>query len=129
MQRFTTIMFLLLALVGCNLAVEPPLPTPDVPLLEFHSPPTEARVIEGATLGFDISARDSTVGIEKIIFFIDGSVVQEALIGNYEVRPLFRVNIEWTAQAIGWHDVSAIAYRPDGTQSREEHISIEVIAP
>ena len=67
MQRFTTIMFLLLALVGCNLAVEPPLPTPDVPSLEFLSPPTEARVIEGATLGFDISASVIGSGIINMV--------------------------------------------------------------
>ena len=42
-----------------------------------------------------------------------------AIVGRYDAE---------TAQAVGWHDVSAIAYRPDGTQSREIHISIEVIA-
>jgi hypothetical protein len=42
--------------------------------------------------------------------------------------PTFTVIMNWLAEAQGFHSLTAVAYRPDGTASQPTIISIQVVA-
>lgn len=113
---------------ACNLvpAETTPIATPDLPRVEFLSPPNRATVVEGALLDVDIVAQDETAGIDKVEFFVDGSLLQtgEAETGNEEI---YRVTMNWLAEGIGNHSLTAVAYRPTGLASQETTIIVEVV--
>jgi hypothetical protein len=121
---------LIIALVSaCNLvpAETTPVATPDLPRVEFLSPPNRATVVEGALLDVDIVAQDESAGIAKVEFFVDGSLLQtgETETGNEEI---YRVTMNWLAEGIGTHSLSAIAYRPTSIASQETTIIVEVVS-
>lgn len=129
--RVSLIIGLLVILAACNLTGAPvpteiP-PTPDLPRVEFIFPENNATVFEGTDLTVDLVARDETQGVATIVFFVDGNEVQtgDQPDGGIDV---FRVNMNWVAEGVGVHSLSAIAYRPDGTPSDETTILVEVVA-
>lgn len=117
---------LLVLLVGCTLE-STPVPTPDLPRVQFIAPPNNSRVVNNTDLTIDLFAHDSTIGIAKIELYADGALVKEASLPNYAVQTDFRVQVNWLASGLGFHVLSAIAYRPDGTRSDETFLSIEVV--
>ena len=117
---------LLVLLVGCTLE-STPVPTPDLPRVQFIAPANNSRVVNNTDLTIDLFAQDSTIGIAKIELYADGTLVKEASLPNYDVQTDFRVQVNWLASGLGFHALSAIAYRPDGTRSDETFLSIEVV--
>lgn len=113
-------------LSSCTLDATP-IPTPDLPRVQFVAPPNNSRVVNNTDLTIDLFAQDSTVGIAKIELYADGGLVKEASLPNYGVQADFRVQINWLASGLGFHVLSAIAYRPDGTRSDETFLSIEIV--
>lgn len=117
-------------LAACTLTEPPPtaVPTPDIPRVQFIFPENNARVIQNAEINVDIVAEDHTAGIARVIFMVDGTQINE---GSPEagVEPVFRVAMNWVAGNLGGHTLHAIAYRPDGTQSDEAIILVDVVAP
>jgi hypothetical protein len=113
-------------LSSCTLDATP-VPTPDLPRVQFVAPPNNSRVVNNTDLTIDLFAQDSTVGIAKIELYADDGLVKEASLPNYGVQANFRVQINWLASGLGFHVLSAIAYRPDGTRSDETFLSIEVV--
>lgn len=114
---------------GCTLTEVPPTPapTPDIPRVRFMFPENGARVIQGTEITVDIVAEDATAGISRIVFIVDGTKINE---GTPDVAvPVFRVAMNWVAGNLGGHTLHAIAYRPDGTQSDEAIILVDVVAP
>jgi hypothetical protein len=122
--------FMMISLLSaCNLvpAETTPIATPDLPRVEFLSPPNNATVIEGALMDVDIVAQDETAGISKVEFFVDGSLLQtgEAESGNEEI---YRVTMNWLAEGIGLHNLSVIPYRSTGIPGQETMIVVEVVS-
>ena len=114
---------------GCTLTEVPPtaVPTPDIPRVRFMFPENGARVVQNAEITVDIVAEDDTAGISRIVFMVDGTQINE---GTPDAAvPVFRVAMNWIAGNLGGHTLHAIAYRPDGTQSDEAIILVDVIAP
>ena len=125
------IMTLLVGLLSaCNLMPSQqnttPVATPDLPRVEFLSPPNRATVIEGALMDVDIVAQDETAGISKVEFLVDGQLLQtsETESGNEKI---YRVTMNWLAEGVGNHSLSAIAYRPTGIAGQETTIVVEVV--
>lgn len=120
---------LLGVITGCTLTEVPPtpVPTPDIPRVRFMFPENGARVVQNAEITVDIVAEDDTAGIARIIFMVDGTQINEG--APDAVVPVFRVAMNWVAGNLGGHTLHAIAYRPDGTQSDEAIILVDVIAP
>lgn len=116
-------------LSGCNLGVAPdtPVPTPDLPRVEFIAPPNNSQVLEQTDFPLDIIARDASVGIARLEFYIDETLITEVTPQDDEAVPVFRVQVNWLAQGVGLHGASAIAYRPDGTRSDEARLTLEVL--
>jgi hypothetical protein len=132
MRVLLTLLLSVLVLTGCNLdesTTSTPIPTPDIPVVEFVYPERGARVIEGAELKIDLVARDDTVGIRRIELYLNGQLLNTAEPPNAPVESVFRVEMNWFASVAATHVLSAIAYRPDGTRSDEAFLDIEVIAP
>jgi hypothetical protein len=132
MRRFIilgSLAVLLVALSACNLTAPDPtvFPTPDMPQVTFQSPQNNAQVFENFDLVVDIVARDTTLGITRIEFYVDGDLLIEGTPPDEEVVEVFRVNMNWLAQGLGLHTLSAIAYRPDNTPSDEAIIAVEVL--
>ncbi|HRF97486.1 MAG TPA: Ig-like domain-containing protein [Aggregatilineales bacterium] len=118
---------MILIMTGCTLEATP-FPTPDIPRVQFVSPANNSRVVDGTDLTIDIFGQDSSLGIAKIEFYANGSLIKEASLPNYDVQTDFRVQVNWLASGVGFHALSAIAYRPDGTRSDEAYLSIEVVS-
>jgi hypothetical protein len=128
---FAFLLFLGLGLGGCNLQGFQPTPTatPELPSVEFIFPTNESTIVEGTELDVDIVGRDALTGISKIEFFVEGQKINEAVPTESSAVPVFRVTMNWRARGIGYHALSAIAYRPDGTASVEAIIIVEVVSP
>lgn len=131
MRRYVIGLLLCCLCVGmasaCNLTASTPPPTPDLPTVRFVAPANNARVLQGTDLTVDIFAEDSAVGIARVEFRVDGAPVGDGGPPQFGVETRFRVQMNWLAQGIGAHVLSAIAYRPDGTPSDETFIVVEVV--
>lgn len=129
MLRHLTVLLLTLALIGagCNLSASSnPPPTPDKPQIRFVEPANNARVLAGTDLTIDLYALDETLGVARIELRVDGRTLRDAA-PEEDVAKEFRVEMNWLAQGVGRHVLSAIAYRPNGITSDETFISIEVV--
>lgn len=118
--------------VGCTLIGEslPPTATPDRPTISFLYPTNNAQVFAGTDMTVELLAQDTTAGIERIELFVDdiqGEPHQTAAPVDAATVPVFRVEMNWLANGVGRHQLTARAYRLDGTASDEQTIIIEVI--
>lgn len=129
MRRMLVSILALAVLAGCNLgASQPtPFPTPDIPTIEFIFPPDGSTVIEGTDLTIDLVGRDETTGIVLIELRLNGETLREAPTEANLPLAVYRVEMNWVAQGLGLHSLSAVAYRPDGIPSDEEFITVEVV--
>lgn len=133
MLRFPRFLLLLLFLIaGCNIrtnnATNTPYPTPDIPRVQFLFPSNNATMIEGTAVTIQILAEDGGAGISRVELLIDDLPHQ---VGQPEVSsavPTFTVNMDWVAQGVGFHSLTAIAYRADGGASNPTIINVEVLA-
>ncbi len=121
---------LLFTLTACNLTntAPTPIPTPNLPRVQFEAPTNNATVFEGVDLDIVVAAADETAGIARVEDLIDTQPHQEASPVEAGVVPGFTARMNWLAQSPGRHVISAIAYRLDGTRSEEAQIVIEVVA-
>ncbi|MFW5772719.1 MAG: Ig-like domain-containing protein [Phototrophicaceae bacterium] len=120
----------LLLAAGCNLgaaAPETPIPTPDVPVVEFLYPPNNSTVLEGTDLTLDVVARDDSVGVSRLEIYLNDVLLREVELADYTVEPIYRVQVNWRADGAGLHALTAIAFRPDGTPSDEGRVTLEVV--
>lgn len=119
-----------LVLTACNLqqGAPTPLPTLDAPLVEFLSPVNGSTVFEGTDLIIDLVARDTGAGVAKVELLVDDLSHQEGEPVESAAVPTFTITMNWLAQGLGRHSLTALAYRPDGTASPPTIISIEVVA-
>lgn len=113
--------------VGCNLGTPQatPVPTPDIPTVQILAPPNNAQVVEDTDFDIDILGVDQSQGIAKIELYVDGTLINDST--TTDTLPQYRVTMNWLAQGIGLHVVSAIAYRADEARSDETLINIEVV--
>jgi hypothetical protein len=122
------IALLLLALCSaCTLEKQEIEPTPVLPQVKFTEPENGRQVFEGVNVTVEIEASDELVGIAKLEFYADDQLLQESSIPNYQVEPVYVVQMSWRAEGIGHHFLTAIAYRPDGTPSNMAALDLEVI--
>ena len=124
------LIFLLIVLPACNLAlggVATPMPTPDLPRVQFLAPANNQQVIEGTDFDLDILAQDERAGIAKLELYVDGTLVNSVSPQDDLPVPAFRATMNWLAQGIGFHAIEAIAYRSDGTRGDSALLTLEVI--
>ena len=122
------LLFCLGFLTACSLAkpTATPAPTPDIPQIEILSPANTQQVLEGFDFDLDISASDSSQGIQWIELYVDDVLINTSQPVNGPV-PVFRVTMNWLARGIGFHKISAVAYRANDVRSSEHVIILEVI--
>jgi hypothetical protein len=126
-QHGLILLGLLLSLAACNLQQETPVPTPDLPIVTITEPENNRQVFEGVNVTIEIEALDETVGISKVELYVDDQLLQTAEIPNYQVEPIFVVQMSWRAEGIGLHLIEARAYRAGDIGSRPHYIELEVI--
>jgi hypothetical protein len=125
--------WLLLSLLACTLTGEaiPLTPTPDLPSIQFQFPDNNAQVFENTDLTIELLATDNSQGISRIELYVDAftdeTPHQTASPVGGEPVPVFTATMNWLAQGVGRHRLTAVAYREDGLQSDETTIVIEVI--
>lgn len=122
MKRFVGLVLVmgLLLITGCSLTTPAPtpMPTPDLPQVRFLFPENNAKIYDGAEITVDILAEDTTGGIVRVEFLVDGVKINEGVPTTAAV-PSFRAQMNWFANGVGGHTLRAIAYRADGTASVE----------
>lgn len=120
----------LMLLAGCNLQSGQPtaIPTPDIPQIEFQQPANNDNVIEGTDVTIALLARDDGIGVARVELLVDDLPAGEAFPQVSGAVPVFTVTMNWLAEGIGFHSLTATAYRPDGTASRATTISVLVTA-
>jgi len=116
-------------LTGCNLqsGTPTPIPTPNIPSIEFQFPQNNSTVLEGLDLNIDLVATDPGSGVARVELLVDDQPHQA---GKPEISPevpTFTVKMNWLAQGIGAHSFTAVAYRLDGTASAPQTIIVEVV--
>lgn len=123
-------LLLILLLAGCNLQTGQPtvIPTPDIPQIEFQEPANNDSIIEGTDVSIALVARDDGIGVARVELLVDDLPAGEAFPQVSGAVPIFTVTMNWLAAGIGFHSMTATAYRPDGTPSRAAVISILVTA-
>jgi hypothetical protein len=123
------LMLAIICLSGCNLqsGTSTPLPTPDIPTIQFQFPANNSTVFEGVDLNIELVAIDSGSGVARVDLMIDDQPHQQ---GKPEVSlavPAFTVTMNWITQGVGQHSLTAVAYRVDGTASAPQTIIVEVV--
>lgn len=133
-DKFGVRRVLIVAALGCALAAchlqrgtPTPLPTPDMPLVEFLSPLNGSNVFEGTDLVIELLARDAGAGVARVELLVDDLLHQEGAPVETSAVPTFTVTMNWLATGLGHHSLTAIAYRSDGTASLPATISIQVV--
>jgi hypothetical protein len=113
---------------ACNLQVGTPTPppTPNAPQIEFQTPTSAVLVIEKTELNIELIARDTGVGVAKIELLVDDISYKEVSPTTSAAVPVFTVTMNWLAEGVGFHSMTAIAFRPDGTASPPVTIIVEV---
>jgi hypothetical protein len=126
LTRLLIYLMVLAGLTACNLRAgpPPPPPTPTGPLIEFISPVNNDRFREGTDLTIALLAQDSEQGIARIELQINDRPYGEAIPETAGAVPIFAANLHWLAEGAGYHALTAIAFRPDGTASPPQTISI-----
>ncbi|MEO0562731.1 MAG: Ig-like domain-containing protein [Chloroflexota bacterium] len=133
MKRLFFVGCLGLLSLACSFTAEqiPLTPTPDIPSVQFQFPNNNAQVFEGTDLSIELLASDNTQGIARIELYVDALTdsepYQTASPVAAEAVPVFTARMNWLAQGIGRHQFTAVAFRPDGFQSDEVTIVVEVI--
>ncbi|MCL4247820.1 MAG: hypothetical protein KJ065_06705 [Anaerolineae bacterium] len=120
----------LLLLNACNLSTTAPEPTPEriVPTVEFLYPTNASLVIEGTDVQIELLAQDPNgVGVARVELYVDDVPHQEGAPQVSAAVTVFTVDMNWLAEGVGLHALSAIAYRPDGTASDATTISLQVV--
>ncbi len=123
-------LLLFTTLAACNLGAAgiTPSPTPEIPTATILAPANNARVVEGVELDIEILGEDLGQGISRIELIVDGISINTATPQTDAASvPQFRVVMNWLAEGIGLHRIEAVAYRLDGTPSREAIIVVEVV--
>lgn len=118
-------------LAGCNLRQGPPAPppTPDAPRVEFRFPPNNSTVLDGADLTIELLATDAGSGVARIELLVDDLPHLDGRPQIAAAVPTFAVTMNWLAQGLGQHALTAIAYRLDGSASPPATIIVEVVPP
>jgi hypothetical protein len=129
MMRFVFGLLFIMMLSACNLNQQAPITpqAPDLPTVRFVEPANNARVLVGTDLTVDLYAEDQ-VGIERLVFYVDGVEVNTGETDNPTGERQFRVYMNWMAEGLGLHILSAVAYRVDGAKSDEAYLTVEVVA-
>ena len=125
MLRVLTLV-LLFAATACNLQVgaPTPFPTPDLPRVEFQAPANNDSFVEGTDLTIALVASDAGLGIARIELMVDDLPHSEATPEVSEAVPVFTVTMNWLAEGVGYHSLTATAFRPDGIPSPPVTIAI-----
>jgi len=121
------IVMILFVVSACTLEQPTVEPTPDLPQIMITEPENGRQVFEGVNVTVEIEASDGQVGISRLELYADGQLLQESSIPNYQVEPVYVVQMSWRAEGIGRHILEAVAYRPDETPSRSAIIELDVI--
>jgi hypothetical protein len=125
-MRKLFLLVLLLGAVACNLQMgtPTPFPTPDLPRVEFQAPANNDSFVEGTDLTIALVASDAGPGIARIELMVDDLPHSEATPEAGASVPVFTVTMNWLAEGVGYHSLTATAFRADGVPSPPVTIAI-----
>lgn len=113
----SAVLFISLISAGCNLTYNTT-PTPNPFSIRFQTPAADSVIAEQTPLEIILVAEDSIGdGIARVDLLVDDILYQQGTPVDAVAVPVFSVKMDWTAQGLGLHALSAIAYREDGTST------------
>jgi hypothetical protein len=122
--------FLLCLLCACNLIAGTltPTPPPNIPTIQFQYPANDSTVVQGMDVQIQLLAQDAIGdGVARVELLVDDQPLQEGIPLISSAVPVFTVEMNWLADGVGLHSLSAIAFRADGTASDPATIRILVV--
>ena len=117
-------------LCACNLTAGTltPTPPPNIPTIQFQYPTNDTTVPQGTDVQIQLLAQDAIGdGIARVELLVDDQFHQEGVPLISRAVPVFTVEMNWLAEGVGFHSLSAIAFRADGTASDPATIRILVV--
>lgn len=131
---------MLIVLSGCTLTdgVQPSPPNPLT--VEFLYPLDNTSVLEGTDLQIRVlaqvaaqvaaqdAAQDANGGVARVELRVDDLLHQQGSPVERESVEVFTVEMNWIAQGVGLHALTATAFRLDGTSGTPVTIRVNVIA-
>ena len=117
-------------LSACNLIAGTltPTPVPNIPTIEFQYPANDSTVAQGVDVQIQLLAQDAIGdGISRVELLVDDQPHQEGVPLISRAVPVFTVEMNWLAESVGLHSLSAVAFRADGTSSVPTTIRILVV--
>ncbi len=130
-MRLIRLIALMLVLAGCSLNSGDATPEPgsDRPTIQYLFPTDNTTVLEGTDVQIQLLARDETgAGVARVELNIDDLPHAVGQPVERESVAVFTVDMNWLAQGIGLHALSATSFRADGTPSEIVTIRLAVIA-
>ena len=132
LRNLVLLIILALAMAGCNLSNVTPTATPEanIPEVQFQYPANNSVVVAGTDVQIQLLAEDPRgVGVARVELRVDEMFLQEGTPVASAAVTVFTINMNWLAEGVGLHSLSAVAYRPDGTMSNFATIQLQVIPP
>jgi hypothetical protein len=124
-MRRSLIALVMLALAGCNLSANTPAPTPPASRIEFVTPANNVIVPAGQEVIIELIAQDPA-GVARVQLLVDDLPHLEATPVAEPSVPVFVVDMNWLAEGVGRHGMTAVSYRANGSISATESIVVEV---
>ncbi|MFN8527012.1 MAG: Ig-like domain-containing protein [Anaerolineae bacterium] len=120
----------IVVLTGCNLTDNHSQGAANRPTIEFLYPSDNTSVLSGTDVQIELVARDEQgPGVARVELTIDDLPHQEGAPVERDQVQVFTVMMNWLAEGSGLHQMTAIAYRLDGTASTPVTIRVTVIEP
>lgn len=113
--------------VGGPFATPTTFRAPGPPSVIIAAPADESPGAVGRTIAFDVRGSDAwPVGVARLELFAGENLVDRALTAGGANKINFGSVLEWTPTAPGRYQVSAFAYRADGTASPPAIVNVTV---
>lgn len=130
MRHLLTGVLAVCALCACNLVAGTltPTPPPNVPTIQFQYPANDSTIPEGTDVQIQLVAQDMNGdGVARIELLVDDMPHQQGVPLISSAVPVFTVEMNWLAEGVGLHSMSAVAFRSDGTASAPTTIRLLVV--
>ncbi len=100
-----------------------------LPVVEIAAPLPNASYLEGVPVVIQAAVSNAGADINRVEFAIDGNTIATQPEPNTAGAPIFSVMQTWTAEDIGSHTITVVAFRADGSSSAPANVTINVVDP
>lgn len=117
----------ILFLCACNLVRSDSIAPANPLTVQFLQPLPDVIFIEGEEVTIELLAQDAAgAGVARVALQVDSLFHLDGAPQTGSAEPIFTVQMNWLAAGAGFHALTAIAYRADGSTSAPTTLRIRV---